>query len=123
MRHYKVTEDLRSGINNFLGMEYINENHLGDEIDHLENYEKIARVTPEKAKLLMATLFPEVLDDESYILIHKNEMSNLAKRLHVRMKSFPPKWTHYMVRREWIPPSLEGRRDEDILMGNIVRFR
>lgn len=124
MRHYRITDELRKEVNGFLGTEYLRVRDLGHELYHLENYDSIARVTPAKAKLLMATLFPERLDDPGFITSHRNEIGDLGRKLHTGVK--PPRpfsWGYYMVRREWLPPSLEGWRDEDIMRGNIIRFR
>lgn len=124
MRHYRITEDFRNGINEFLGVEYIKKGEVGHEIYHLENYEEIARVSPEKAKVLLAALFPEELKDAAFLSLHKEEVVHLARNLHVEERKLPAfSWSDYMVRREFLPPDYEGRRDEDILKGNIVRFR
>lgn len=124
MKHYKITTEFRGRLNKFLGREYIKKNNVGHKLYHLENYEKIARVSPKKAKLLMATLFPEKVKDPKYLNSHKKEIANLAKRLHVEKKRWPFfSWTNFMVRREMHPPLLEGKKDEDIFKGNIIRFR
>lgn len=126
MKHYRITDDLKRGVNNFLGINYLGDRDIGREIYKLEHYDRIARVSPRKAKLLMATLFPEAMEDVAFLTSHKKEIYGLAKRLHVEKGYRPPipNWTSYMVRREGLPPAFdEGLKDEDILRGNIVRFR
>lgn len=122
MRHYRITPDLRSRVNDFLGTEYLKPSDLGREYYHLENYEAIKKVSREKAKLLMATLFPEAFHDEGFLRVHKREVINLSRRLHVK-RSRRFSWTHFMVRREGLPDWSEDLQDEDIMKGNIVRFR
>jgi len=125
MRHYKITEDLRNEVNRYLGLDYFKLGDLGHDVYRLENYEKICCVSPRKAKLLMATLFPEELHDGRYLKAHKKQIKNLAKKLHVaKERSRPRGWSFFMVRREGLPPTFDpGLRDENILRHNIVRFR
>jgi hypothetical protein len=123
MRHFEVTEDLRSGINEYLGVDYVKSDELGHEMYRLEHFELIANISPEKAKLLKVTLFPEEIGDIAFLNLHKDEVVDLARKLHIKEKTCPKfSWSNYMVRREYFPPVLEGKRDEDIFKGCLVRF-
>lgn len=123
MRHYKITDDLRREVNNFLGSNYIGKKDLGHELYHLKNYENIARVAPRKARLLMATLFPETVRDARYLSSHSKQIGNLAKKLNADRRNAPPfSWSNYTIRDECLPP-LEGPSYKDPFWGNMVRFR
>lgn len=116
MRHYRVTEELRQDVNSFLGTEYLKPRDVGGEIYRLENYENIARVSPERAKLLMATLFPEKVSDSSYISSHKGEIARLGKRLHVEeTQRQGADWSKYIARREGLFEFEEPRKDKQHL--------
>ena len=124
MRNYKITEDLRNGINEFLGNDYIKPFEIGNNIYRLEHYEKLADVLPEKARVLLATLFPEEVMDPTFLSRHKDQIGQLAHRLHVEDERVKPpfEWSHYMVRREWLPDTPEPEKYLDFIRGNIIRF-
>ena len=124
MKHYKVTEDFRRGLNDYFGFNYVKGTELGHEMYRLESYYVISKVSPKKAKLLLATLFPEELNDFSYLCTHKDEILNLAKKLHVEKKVGKPEfhWTDHMVKLEAVPRAWSGFTDEEILSSNIIRF-
>jgi len=122
MRHYRITEMFRDQLNRYMGIDYIDEGDVGRELYHLDNYSYLARVSPEKAKLLMATLFPEDVLDPEYIIEHKKEIAELAKKLCIKKAESKPSWTASMIKKEALPEEWEGMKDEDILRGNIIRF-
>lgn len=112
MGHYKITEEFRKELNNFLGTEYLNPTDVGHELPPIHNYETIANVPPEKVNLLVATLFPEELNDNFYLSSHGNEIAALGKKLHVAPSLFPTSWTHYLVQREWLPNETSQKLSE-----------
>lgn len=123
MRHYRVTEFFREELNRYLGMDYLDEGDVGRELYHLENYSHLASVSPEKARLLMATLFPEEIGERRYISEHKKEIAELAQKLRLKKAESRPSWMRaFMIRKEELPEEFEGMREEDVLKGNVIRF-
>lgn len=123
MKYYIVTDDLRSELNRYLNTEYLKPSDVGREMFHLENFETISRVSPEKAQLLLATLFPEEVKEPNYLYAHKDEIAGLSKRLHVeRQHPHEVSWTDFLIRHEGRLPILEGKGDLDILRHRIIRF-
>lgn len=104
MKHYRVTEDLRNRLNDYLGIEIFGDNQVGKDFYQLENYNVIGSIAPEKARLLMATLFPEEMDDPYFFEKHIEEIKLLAKRLNVE-NEVPHRrvcWFDHMVKREML---------------------
>lgn len=115
MKHYRITEQLRTGLNDFLGNEFIKRDELGNELYYLRNYDTIANISPEKVKLVMATLFPEELADQNYLFAHRDQIRSLTGKLHVEETPSAEKiyhWTSFVVRPEGWSPEMKSPREE-----------
>lgn len=128
MKHYRITEELRDEVNNYLGEEYIRSTELGGELVRLDHFETISKVHPDKAKLLMGTLFPELLNDQRFLTEHRDEIRQLSKNLHIREEERRPvryfDWSYYAVRTPGVlPPGFDsGLEEENIFFRNLGRF-
>lgn len=123
MRHYRVTEELRQEVNRFLGTEYLKPKDVGGEIYRLENYEGITQVSPEKARLLMATLFPEEVSNYSYISSHREEIADLGRKLHVEKPlRREVDLAQYLVRREGLPEYEEPWKENHYGIDYFIRL-
>ncbi len=125
----RITKSLKEGVNKFLNYELLTEEDVGRDLrsphsgsgvveipygqmdgKHLDSdgniasyhqttSELIGHIAPEKAKLILATLFPEEVKDPHFLSSHLYEIASFRNTLGtLPEKSFH--WSHHAVRYE-----------------------